>query len=73
MNNTQNNGQIYRLSQKIKGMLLSQAFVELRREGLQLRVNLIDGETITPNPANQLNERINVNVLNGIVTSTWVG
>ncbi len=58
------NGLARRLSENIRGKLLAQAFVVLRRDGLITRVASIDGK-----PVQQAN--LDNNVVNGFVKRSW--
>lgn len=70
------NGLARRVSDHIKGLMLAQAFVIVRREGYQLRVATIDSKPVaaTLNKSDMTNQkRINVDVTNGNIKRAWIG
>ena len=64
-----------RLSKQIteKRLTLAHAFVLIRREELKIRVAKINGSPVAPESKEALQDRINVEVVNGIVRRCWVG
>lgn len=65
----QSNSLAYKVSTQIKGKILAAAFVDVRREGLLLRVATIDGKPVQF----PLQETcINVDVVDGFVKRSWI-
>lgn len=71
MSKKKSNGLANRLSKQIKGLMLAQAFVIVRREHHVLKVNKIDNEQIQHSVEND-NKHINVDVERGFVKRAWV-
>ena len=67
------NSIVYRISNEIKGEILCKAFIMAKNEGISLRVNKLNDEEITPQPSESDHSRINVNVVNGVIQTSWIG
>ncbi len=65
-------GYAQRLSKQIKGLMLAEAFVIVRREHHVLRVNKIGDEQIQTPIENGDGLCISVDVVNGFVKRAWV-
>lgn len=63
-------GLAHRMSAFIKGKMLAAAFVDVRREGLRLRVASIDHKAVQP--PSTISGCINVDVIDGFVRRCWV-
>lgn len=65
----------YRTSKNILGKMLSQAFVIVRKEGLELRIASIDKDhrTYKTDDEGRNPLRLNVNVKNSVITSVHIG
>lgn len=63
----------HRVSSSLVRKILHQAFVDVRREGLKLRVSQIDNERMIESNDDGDPTRINVIVRGGIVQKSWVG
>ena len=65
----------HRLSKNIQQsrLTLAHAFVLIRRDGFKIRVAKINGSAVVPEAKEAAQDRINVEVVNGIVRRCWVG
>jgi hypothetical protein len=70
-----NNFLANRVLTQLRGLVLAHAFVIIRREGFKIRVSKIDGSIVVPITKGEqyVDNRISVDVKNGIVTNVWLG
>lgn len=66
-------GLAIRIAQEVKGKVLAAAYVTVKSAGLQLRINKFDGVPHGNIALTEGKEAVSVDVVNGVVTKSWIG